>query len=99
MKQMQSDLLTVLYESVIVSRPVREKMQLLSQWYESGYGLELDRMQSIQIMKGMGVPDYRIEIVFGELCTLMQEYKKFYDVRQSAVNRLHSESRPTQLCV
>lgn len=69
-------------------------MQMLSQWYESGYGLELDRMQGIQIMKG-GVPDCRIGIVF---YTLMQEYMRFYEARQDAVS-IYSESLSTQFYV
>lgn len=91
MKQVQFDLLTVLCKSVIVCRPVHEKMQLLHQWYTSGYGSDVDHLQSTQIVKRMGVPECSVENILDELYMLMDEYQKFFEVRQNAVNRLREE--------
>ena len=52
MKQVQFDLLTVLCKAS-VCQPVHEKMQLLHQWYTSGYGSDVDHLQSTQIVKRM----------------------------------------------
>lgn len=91
MKQVQFDLLTVLCESVIVRRPVHEKMRLLNQWYEAGYDAEVDPLQSTQIVKEMGVPECSVETILGELQVLLQEYQKLFEVRQNAVHRLRAE--------
>ena len=88
MNQTRTELLTALCESVFAQWSTCQKLQLLRNWCEAGYGAELTSAESRSIVHSLGAPEEQIDPLIEQVQQLLQEYSRFYAVRCAAVARM-----------